>query len=172
MAKQRARRASVPVAVRPVYEQIVRLTDPICREHLNEEYAVLARSMAEVLSRKRPSPLLSGRAATWATGILYALGRVNFLFDRTQTPHLTPAELCSLCGVSESTASAKAKNILDRLRSGPMDPQWSLPSRLIDNPLAFMVEVNGYIVDMREAPLELQEEAFRRGLIPFVPGAE
>ena len=172
MAEQRARRASVPVAVRPVYEEIVRLTDPICFEHLNEEYAALARSMAEVLSRNRPSPLLSGRAATWAAGILYALGRVNFLFDRSQTPHLTPAELCSLCGVSQSTASAKAKNILDRLRSGPLDPQWSLPSRLIHNPLAFMVEVNGYIVDMREAPLELQEEAARRGLIPFVPGAE
>ena len=172
MAKQRAGRASAPVAVQPVYEQIVHLTDPICHEHLNEEYAVLARSMAEVLSRKRPPPLLSGRAATWAAGILYALGRGNSLFDRSQTPHLTPAELCSLLGVSQSAASAKAKSILDRLDSGPLDPQWSLPSRLIDNPLAFMVEVNGYIVDMREAPLELQAEAFRRGLIPFVPGAE
>lgn len=172
MAKQRATRVPVPVKVRPVYEQIVRLTDPICREHLNEEYAFMARSMAEVLGRKRPSPLLSGRTATWAAGILYALGRVNFLFDRSQTPHLTPAELCSLCGVSQSTASGKAKAILDRLHSMPMDPEWTLPSRLIHNPLAFMIEVNDVIVDMRYAPLELQMEAFRRGLIPFVVEAE
>ena len=56
MAKKSAGSVSVPVTVRSVYEQIVRLTDQLCREHLNEEYALLARSMAEVLSRKRPSP--------------------------------------------------------------------------------------------------------------------
>jgi hypothetical protein len=62
--------------------------------------------------------------------------------------------------------------ILDRLRSSQLDPRWTLPSRLIDNPMVWMLEVNGYIVDVRDAPLELQEEAFRRGLIPFVPGEE
>lgn len=172
MAKKSAGRASVPVAVRPVYGQIVQLTDQVCREHLNEEYAIMARSMAEVLSRRRPSPLLAGKAAAWAAGILYALGRVNFLFDRSQTPHLTPAELCEPCSVSKSTASAKAKMILDLLRSSQLDPRWTLPSRLIDNPMVWMLEVNGYIVDVRDAPLELQEEAFWRGLIPFVPGEE
>lgn len=30
-----------------VYEQIVRLTDQVCLEHLNEEYALLARSTAD-----------------------------------------------------------------------------------------------------------------------------
>lgn len=30
--------------------------------------------------------------------------------------------------------------------------------------------VNGFAVDIRNAPLELQEVAFQRGLIPFVPG--
>jgi hypothetical protein len=28
--------------------------------------------------------------------------------------------------------------------------------------------VDGFMVDIRNAPLELQEEAFRLGLIPFV----
>ncbi len=62
--------------------------------------------------------------------------------------------------------------ILDRLHSSPLDPKWSLPSRLSDNPMVWMLKVDGWILDVRQAPLELQEEAFRRGLIPFVPGLE
>ena len=31
--------------------------DQFCKEHLNEEYAVLCRKLAEKLARKRPSPL-------------------------------------------------------------------------------------------------------------------
>jgi hypothetical protein len=44
-----------------------------------------------------------------------------------------------------------------------------LPSRLEDNPLAWMVMVNGFIVDVRDMPREVQEEAFRKGLIPYLP---
>jgi len=32
-----------------------------------------------------------------------------------------------------------------------------------------MVLVDGFMVDIRRARLELQKEAFRLGLIPFVP---
>ncbi len=51
----------------------------------------------------------------------------------------------------------------------PLDPAWCLPSKLADNPLAWMIQVNGLIVDARTAPRAIQEEAFRRGLIPYIP---
>jgi hypothetical protein len=38
------------------------------------------------------------------------------------------------------------------------------------NPLAWLVSVNGYIIDIRSAPRSLQEEAFQKGLIPYLPG--
>jgi len=50
--------------------------------------------MAAVLSRDRPSPLDSGLARSWAGGIVYALGRVNFLSDASREPHMTMSELC------------------------------------------------------------------------------
>jgi hypothetical protein len=53
---------------------------------LTEEYASLGRELATALARKRPSPLLQGRAPTWASGITYTLGMVNFLFD-PNAPH-------------------------------------------------------------------------------------
>ena len=159
----------VPAELKGKYDEIVALTDGFCREHLNGEYAELCRRMVATLCRKRPSPAITGKANTWACGIVYALGRVNFLFDRSQEPHMRADELCSHFGLSPKTGSAKSTAIMDLLNSGQMDPNWTLPSRLADNPLVWMIQVNGYIVDVRHAPRELQEEAFKRGLIPYLP---
>lgn len=97
------------------------------------------------------------------------MGRVNFLFDKTQTPHLRADELCAHFGLSPSTGSAKSTAIMDLLKLGLMDPQWTRPSRLADNPMAWLIQVNGLIVDARQAPREIQEEALRQGLIPYLP---
>ena len=86
----------VPEKMRGIYDEIVALTDEVCGKHLSQEYADLSRKMAATLSRKRPSPLASGRAKTWAAGIVYALGQVNFLFDKSQTPYVPARELCAL----------------------------------------------------------------------------
>jgi hypothetical protein len=155
--------------MRPIYESIVRLTDDVCRRYLDQEYAELCRKLTAALARKRPSPLLTGSVETWACGILYALGKVNFLFDKSQTPHLRADELCSLFGVASSTGSAKAKRIMDLLNMHLMDPRWYRPSKLAENPMAWLIEVNGLIVDARFMPREIQEEAFRRGFIPYIP---
>jgi hypothetical protein len=37
------------------------------------------------------------------------------------------------------------------------------------NPLMWMVEVNGLLVDLRDMPREVQEIAFEDGLIPYIP---
>jgi hypothetical protein len=49
-------------------EEIVAITDAVCSAVLDEEYASLARRAVAELARKRPSPLLSGRRATWPPG--------------------------------------------------------------------------------------------------------
>ncbi|WP_295584879.1 DUF6398 domain-containing protein [uncultured Lamprocystis sp.] len=159
----------VPTALQGRYDAIVAFTDQCCEQHLTEEYRDLCRRLTAKLCRKRPSPLATGKANTWACGIVYAMGRVNFLFDSSQTPYMRADELCSHFGLSASTGSAKSTAILNLLNSGQADPQWSLPSRLADNPVAWLIKVNGFIVDARHAPREVQEEAFRRGLIPYLP---
>ena len=37
------------------------------------------------------------------------------------------------------------------------------------NPLVWMAEVNGLLVDLRDMPREVQEIAFEDGLIPYIP---
>jgi hypothetical protein len=47
---------------------------------------------------------------------------------------------------------------------------WWRPSQLGDNPLAWFIDLDGLCVDARTAPREIQQEAIRLGLIPFLPG--
>ena len=162
---------TVPAAMKPLYDEIIAITDSFCAQHLNEEYAQLCRQMAATLARKRPSPLSSGKANSWAAAIAHALGAVNFLFDKTQTPHLRADELAAAFGLSKSTTANKAKQIRDLLDIGVMEPEWSLPSRLDQNPMAWMIMVNGFIIDARSAPRAIQAEALRKGLIPYLPGS-
>ncbi|NUY06258.1 DUF6398 domain-containing protein [Paraburkholderia youngii] len=159
----------IPNALQTRYDEITALTDAVCGQHLSDEYRDLCRRMAATLCRKRPSPLINGPARSWACGIAYAVGRVNGLFYRDQTPHMRADVLCEHFRVSPKTGSAKASAIIAMLKIGAMDPRWSLPSQLARNPMAWMLEVNGYIVDARQMPRDFQEEAFRRGLIPYIP---
>ena len=159
----------VPDSMRSVYEQIIELTNAFCKEHLNEEYAQIIRYAAAALCRKRPSPLTKGRINTWACGITYAIGSVNFVFDRSQTPSISAAALCDGFGVAQTTGAAKAKVVRDLLNMFQLDPHWSLESRLNQNPLAWMIQVNGLLMDARRMPREVQEIAYNKGLIPYIP---
>jgi hypothetical protein len=160
---------SVPRRMLPICEKIFAVTDDFCDRYLNHEYRDLARTMTEALCRKRPSPLTLGQPRSWASGIVYALGRVNFLSDQSSYPHMTTADLCAAFGVSESTVHNKARAVEDALGVSPFDPRWTLPSLAEKNPLTWMAEMNGFVVDLRYMPREVQEFAFGKDMIPYIP---
>ena len=162
----------VPKAMQEVFDKIVAITDEVAEEHLNAEYAQTVRYATAALCRKRPSPLLKGRAKSWACGITYAIGFVNFLFDRSQDPSMSAADLCAAFGVSKSTGGNKSKEVRDILKTYQLDPNWCLPGKIDDNPMAWLISVNGFMVDARNAPREIQEAAYEKGLIPYIPDDE
>ena len=95
------------------------MTDAFCQARLNDEYAGLCRKLAEKLAAKRPSPLLRGQLETWASGIIRTIGWVNFLDDRSQSPHLKFPEIDRAEFFSEEVARQKINSgqveLLDRL---------------------------------------------------------
>lgn len=159
----------VPEELRGVLAEIVALTDRFCAERLGDEYQQLCREMAINLCVPG-SPVKRGKRESWASGIVYAVGWVNFLSDPSQQPHLPSEEIAEGFGVSTSTMHNKAKEIREGLELIPFHPDYTLPSRLEDNPLVWMVMVNGFLMDVRGAPREIQESAYEQGLIPYVPG--
>jgi hypothetical protein len=91
--------------------------------------------------RGAPSRRLS--RCTWACSIIYVLGQINFLSDKTTQPYMAMADVCAAFSVGQSTASAKARVISDALHAHRMDPAWMLPSLVDQNPLVWMAKVNG-----------------------------
>ncbi|MDO8771610.1 MAG: DUF6398 domain-containing protein [Burkholderiaceae bacterium] len=160
----------VPATMQGKFAAITRASDAFCDLRLNDEYKQMIHLAVAALSRKRPSPLSKGTEAAWAAGLVHAVGMANFLFDASQTPHCKATDIQAHFGVGASTCSSRSKEARDALNMGQLAPAWTLPSRLDRNPMVWMLEVNGLIVDARHLPLEVQEIAFARGLIPFVPG--
>src|SRR6476620_5343732 len=160
MAKRKSPGVGIAEDVQPVFEEVAGLVDAFCKEHLNVEYADLCRGLTEKLARKRPSPLISGKPNTWACGIVRTIGWVNFLDDRSQIPHLKLTAIDNALGVGESTGQGKSKSIRQLLQIRQFDHHWTLPSRMDDNPMVWMLDVNGLLMDIRRCPREAQEIAF------------
>lgn len=159
---------AVPDDYRERFAELVALTDAFCDAHLDQEYKEFCQDMAVDVCQEG-SPVRSGKPEGWAAGIVYALGRVNFLDDPGQTPHMKSGEIAQGFGVSVTTMQAKAKVIREGLDLMPFHPHWTLPRLMDRNPLAWMFEVNGMIVDIRAAPRDVQVKAYEAGLIPYVP---
>jgi hypothetical protein len=82
---------------------------------------------------------------------------------------MKPEEIAKGFGVSPATMHAKCKDISDGLDLMPFDPDFTIASRLADNPLIWMLKVNGMMMDIRDCPREAQVVAFEQGLIPYIP---
>lgn len=150
------------------FDKILKLTSEFCQKYLNEEYRELCEDMAWTVYEEG-LPIEQGKPSSWASGIVHAIGWVNFLGDPSHKPYMTTTELAAGFGVSVGTMLAKSKTIRDELDIIALDPDWCLPALLADNPLVWMIKVNGFIMDARYAPPEIQQEAYRLGLIPFIP---
>ena len=156
----------IPNAMLDRAQAIMEVTDAACREHLDDEYGRIARRLVARLARKRPSPLARGDVRIWSAGIIYAVGQVNFLFDPTQTPHLTAKQLAERLGVVQTTMANKAGLINRTLGIGIFEPELTRIAMLEQHPMAWIVEVDGFLVDARMLSDDLQDQARRRGLIP------
>ena len=75
-------------------------------------------------------------------------------------------QLAAHLGVVKSSMANKAALIRKTLDLGAYEPELTRRSMLEQHPLAWLIEVNGVIVDARALPAEIQDVACRRGLIP------
>ena len=153
----------------PRLAQIVAVIDRFTEAHLDEEYKQLCREMAAVLCREG-YPITSGKAAGWAAGVVYSIAWVNFLGDPSQPHHMKAEGIAQAVGVSPATLMNRARLIREGLGLRRMDLRWCTKEMFGHNPLAWMVSVDGLPYDIRSAPRQIQEQAYRRGLILFVPG--
>jgi hypothetical protein len=161
---------TIPRAMRDRAHAIIEISDAVCRRHLDEDYALRTRTLVSRLARKRPSPLVRGDVRIWAAGAIYAVGQINFLFDRRSSPHMTGDELAEALGVVKTTMAAKAALINRTLGLRAFEPELTRAGVLEQHPLAWLGHVAEFVFGGRALPPHLRDEAQRRGLILDVEG--
>jgi hypothetical protein len=65
--------------------------------------------------------------------------------------------------------SSKARQVRDLLRISHFSPEFQRADVTAKNPYVWFIEVDGLAMDARRVSLDIQVEAFRRGLIPYIP---
>ena len=81
------------------------------RKKLNDMYTDLALKLCEKIGRMGKLSIQRGRPEIWAAAIVYAVARINFLFDPTNEVYLTADEICDFFGTKKSTVGNKAGQI-------------------------------------------------------------
>ncbi len=92
-------------------DKLVKMVSDYCDDYLDSEYKQLCIKLVEKLARKHEVPFKRGKLENWASGIVYVIGQINFLFDDSFEPYSTPDDICSYFGTKKSTASNKARDI-------------------------------------------------------------
>ena len=138
-------------------QNLIRMTAEFCDVYLDEDYKRLCEKLITKMSRKRIVPFLSGRIEIWAAAIVYAIGSINFLFDRSFKPYVSADDICNYFSTSKSTISQKAKVIREMFKLRYYDEGFSTTHMIESNPFSNLVMLNGLIVDIRSLPPEIQE---------------
>lgn len=141
---------------------LVEMTAKFCRTHLNNEYQELTEKLIRKLARKRHVPFLSGKIEIWAAAVIYALGQINFLFDKSFQPYVTADEICNFFGMKKSSVSQKAKVIRDMLKLNYFNPEYLTQQMKDQNPLKDLVTIDGMVVPISSLPPEMQEYVRRK----------
>lgn len=143
-------------------ETLIQMTNGFCDSHLDQEYKVLCEKLIRKMSRKKVVPFLSGRMEIWAAAVVYALGSINFLFDKSFTPYVSTDDLCDYFGTKKSTTGQKAKVIRDMFKLYYYDDEFSTAEMKKNNPFASFasnVFLDGMPIPLSALPPELQEIA-------------
>ena len=92
-------------------EELIKMVSEFSDEYLDEEYKLLNIKLVEKLGRKHDPPFKRGKLENWASGIVYTIAQLNFLFDNSFYPYITADDICDFFMTKKSTAANKARDI-------------------------------------------------------------
>ncbi len=150
-------------------EKLIEMTNAFCTDKLDDDYLLLCEKLIRKLGRKREVPFQRGKLEIWAAAVVYAIGSLNFLFDKSFEPYMPATEISEYFGTKNSTVSNKAREIKEMFNLRHFDSEFSTEMMAANNPFDNYVMVDGFIVPLDTLPPDIQEmvrEARARGEDP------
>lgn len=134
-----------------------------CKRHLNKEYEQLCTMTFENLLEENPEIFKRGKPEIWAAGIVWAIGRANFLGDKSFKPYASLEDVCHYFHANTSTVGQKAAKTMEMLDINYFNTDFlregSGMAEFLNN---FVVTKDGFIVaqDISENDDEDENEEF------------
>ncbi|HHG83700.1 MAG TPA: hypothetical protein ENJ82_03035 [Bacteroidetes bacterium] len=138
-------------------KKLLEMTGMFCSQKLDEDYFQLCEKLIKKMGRKREVPFKRGKLEIWAAAVIYAIGSINFLFDRSFEPYVTAQEISDYFGAKKSTVSNKAGQIRKMFKMDVFDNEFSTARSKAANPFNNIVMVNGMMMPLSSLPENLQE---------------
>jgi len=92
-------------------KKINNLIHSFCDENLNNELEHYAINLCNDLDSRQGVNINRGKIEIWAASIIYAIARLNFLFDRENEYFISTDTICDYFGTKKSTTGNKATQI-------------------------------------------------------------
>jgi hypothetical protein len=147
----------LPPEIEKKASELLRMTGAFCDEYLDDEYRRLSEKLILKMARKRDVPFRAGRPEIWAAAVIYALGQINFLFDKSFKPYASADDICDYFKVNKSSVSQKAKVIRDKFKIGYFDEEFSTEKMLKESPMRKYAMINDFIVDVDNLPQKIKD---------------
>jgi len=137
--------------------KLLELTGMFCSQKLNDDYFQLCEKLIKKMGRKRDVPFKRGKLEIWAASVIYTIGSINFLFDKSFEPYMTAQQISDYFGTKNSTVSNKARQIREMFNLTMFDNEFATEHMNETNPFNDMVIVDGLIVPLSSIPENLQD---------------
>lgn len=145
-------------------QEILKLTNRFCLEHLNMEFASLCEKLVKKMSRQATVLFVEGRTDVWAASVIHALGSINFLFDKSFDPFVESHQIAEFYNLSDKTVSEISDKILQTLDIQMFNTEFSTQYSLTNNPFdKIKVDESGLLyfdndIEEEEEEIEYQVE--------------
>ncbi len=155
--------------VNQIEQEVIKLTNRFCLEHLNMEYASLCEKLVKKLCKESSIQFVDGDFELWAASVIHAIGSINFLFDKTFEPTVEAQQIGEFYNLPYEKVTVFADKVTEKLNLQMFDTGFSTQYTLKNNPFdKIKVDESGMLYFDND--LGQEEEEFEYDNI--IPGME
>jgi len=108
--------ARIPVEKRERFSDVAALLEQFGQAHLDPELTEFTQELWRRVCRRQTMDCRRGKSAIWAASVVHVIARMNFLFDRNQSVHLSFDTICASFQANKTTVGSKATELERALR--------------------------------------------------------
>jgi hypothetical protein len=140
-------------------DQILTQVTDYCQKYLDNEYEEVCNQVFKNLLEENPAVFNRGNAGIWGAAIIWAVGSINFLGDKSFKPYATLADVCSYFNANKSSVGQKSAKIRKLLNINRYNPDYQTTNAVSDFLNSLVMTPEGFIasVDMFEVESEMNE---------------